>query len=89
MTPGSASPSPNIPSPFQLPDTPGPSAANIQAIKKRQMLILHRLNRVRTSLATLGELVAEVRHGLHVQNDKLHKVELHLESISHKYLDLE
>ena len=41
------------------------------------------------ALGTLGELVSEVRHGLHVQNDKLHKVELHLESISNKYLEFD
>ena len=66
--------------------TPGPTMADMKAMKRRQKLILHRLAKVCNSLGIVHGFVGEVRHALQEQNDLLHKVQLHLDTMQNSYL---
>jgi ribosomal 50S subunit-associated protein YjgA (DUF615 family) len=63
--------------------------ADIRAMEKRQKLILHRLDKVRAALSALRGFVGEVRDMQQVQNDILHKVELHIDTLIDSYLVVE
>ena len=84
----SADPSVNAPNPFEHPASPGPSGASMADIVQRQRLILHRLQRVHTSITALQRDIGAVRQGMHVQNDQLHRIEMVLEDITESYLNI-
>ena len=60
--------------------------SDIRALERRQKLILHRLEKVRAALAKLRGFVGQVRDMQQVQNDILHKVELHIDTLRDSYL---
>ena len=84
----------SLQAPRHLPPTPptpqaaalGPTMMDMRAMGKRQKLILHRLVRVCTSIDSFHGFVGEVRHAPQLQNDVLHKVQLHMDTFKGSYL---
>ena len=72
-----------------LPSARHITMADIRAMKKRQKLILHRLDKVRGALTNLRCFVGQVRDMQQIQNDILHKVELHIDQLRDSYLVVE
>ena len=60
--------------------------SDIRALERRQKLILHRLKKVCAALTKLRGFVGQVRDMQQVQNDILHKVELHIDTLRDSYL---
>ena len=55
--------------------------SDIRALERRQKLILHRLEKVCVALTKLRGFVGQVRDMKQVQNDILHKVKLHIDTL--------
>jgi len=72
-----------------LPSAHHITTADIRAMEKRQKLILHRLDKVCGALTNLQHFVGQVRDMQQVQNDILHKVELHIDQLRDSYLVVE
>ena len=90
---GLVAPAFRLPDTFPPPSPPTPQAAalgptmvDMRAMAKRQKLILCRLVTVCTSIDSLHGFVEEVRHAPQLQNDVLHKVRLHMDTLKGSYL---
>ena len=64
-----------------VPDARHITMSDIRALKRRQKLILHRLEKVCVALTKLRGFVGQVREMQQVQNDILYKVELHIDTL--------
>ena len=75
-----------LPAAVPVPDARHITMSDIRALERRQKLILHRLEKVRAALTKLRGFVGQVRDMQQVQNDILHKVELHIDTLRDSYL---
>ncbi|KAN0125268.1 hypothetical protein V8E53_015659 [Lactarius tabidus] len=60
----------------------------LQDLHARQDILEHRINKIKGAITKLRKELAEARRFNHEQNDRLHKIDIHMEHIVDNYFDI-